>query len=393
MIQYKNKWLGSYETIGFDTSDGDLDFGQYAKDESGTGYYIRTKPKTETQFDWVDLKYDVSKLEEVKIKGKAYYDEFLTAEGAEAIWGENKSPEIPSNGKLRLPSTAKKYWDTAQIKNYPQPERYENVEELPPPEPLPILPEHHSIALDVASNSGWKGAVSSYSWSHTCTGSNLLLAVGDAHKSGESTDKTVTGITYNGDALTYIRSDVKTIAWTSSHRTTIYYMVAPDTGGSYTIAVTYSGTIANAGGGGAVSYTGAKQTGQPDAHNGAVGGSNKTATVNVTTVADNSWVFAVMTESSLEDSTPNNTQRWEISSSGVYISWGQDTNGPKTPAGSVTSSWTWVNANAVWAISAASFAPATAATSIKTINGLAIDSVKTYNGLAIASVKTLNGLA
>jgi hypothetical protein len=32
------------------------------------------------------------------------------------------------------------------------------------------------------------------------------------------------------------------------------------------------------------------------------------------------------------------------------------------------------------------------ATSIKTINGLAIGSVKTYNGLAIASVKTINGL-
>jgi hypothetical protein len=37
--------------------------------------------------------------------------------------------------------------------------------------------------------------------------------------------------------------------------------------------------------------------------------------------------------------------------------------------------------------------PATPASAIKTINGLAKASVKTYNGLAIASVKTINGLA
>ncbi|MBU0463441.1 MAG: hypothetical protein KKE12_07500 [Proteobacteria bacterium] len=31
LIEYQNKWLSSYETLGFDTIDGDIDFGEYAQ--------------------------------------------------------------------------------------------------------------------------------------------------------------------------------------------------------------------------------------------------------------------------------------------------------------------------------------------------------------------------
>ena len=178
-IEYKNKWLCSYETLKFDTLDGDLDIGQYAVTEGG--YYIRTKPKTESQFEFVKKEYDVSKLKEVRIlEGEhCYYDEFLTAVGAEVLWGISEDKILPSGGKLRLQSTGKKYWDTARIKDYPQPEKFEMVAALPPPEPLPTSPEHHSIALDTASNSGWVSNASSISWNHTCTGDNRLLVVGD----------------------------------------------------------------------------------------------------------------------------------------------------------------------------------------------------------------------
>ena len=357
---YKNKWLCSYETLLFDTKDGDLDIGDYAPDESGIGYYYRAKPKNEAQFDWTDNVSLIKGLHKVKIVagGHAYYDEFLTSNGASKLW-DSKSQyymadpsQLPSGSVLRVQSNAKKYWDTAWIKDYPQPEKTEIVIEIPPDEPLPEKPEHHSIALDVASNSGGKSSVSSYSWSHTCTGSNLLLVVGDAHWSSTN-NRTVTGITYNSDSLTFIRTDENSDIY--FFRSTLYYRVAPDTGGAYTVAVTLSGTMSN-GAGGAVSYTGAKQTGQPDAHNGANAYTGKTQSTTVTTVADNSWVAGVLVV--VSHPTCGNTQRWNVNS-GYYWA-GSDTNAPKTPAGSQTMSWTQAS-NAIWAISAASFAPAVAA--------------------------------
>ena len=337
LIQYKNKWIGSYETLKFDTLDGDLDFGQYAKTEGG--YLIRTKPKTEAQFEGVDFSYDVSKLKEVKIlSGHCYYDEFRSATG----------------NTVRIQSNAKKYWDTAKIKNYPQPIRTEMVEKIPvfQEDTLPEPPEHHSIALDVASNSGLKSAISSYSWSHECTGENRLLVFGHSHLA--TTTRTISAVTFNGDALSYIRNDLRTQVpkyW----RTYLYYMVAPDTGAAYTLAVTLSGAVTEAVGG-AISFTGAAQTGQPD-KNGGANGTGTIASVSITTIADNSWVVDVFFHGSF-NITCNNTQRWKVDTNPTHG--GADTNGPKTPAGAQTMSWTASLSNQ-WAISAASFAPAVAA--------------------------------
>ena len=335
LIEYKNKWVCSYETLGFDTVDGDIDFGQYALDESGKGQYIRTKPKSEAQFDRVKLPYDVSELQEVQIipNDHCYYDEFRDAKGK----------------TVRIQSNAKKYWDAAQIKDYPQPERIEMVEELPPPEPEPTLPEHHSIAYDATSNSGEKSSVSSYSWSHTCTGDNGLLVVGNSVQKYQDAVPTISSVTFNGDEVTAIRTDT-TDDGSGYIRTDIRYRIAPDTGGSYTVAVTLSGT-ADGAIGGAISYTGAAQSGQPDANNGAVG-SGSPATVSVTTVADNSWVIDIV--AAWESPTASiNTERWDVD----YYGAGGDTNSPKTPAGAQTMSWT-LSAGGLWCISAASFAPA-----------------------------------
>lgn len=362
MPEYKNKWLCSYETILFDTLDGDIDVGQYALDEDKVGYYIRTRPKTEAQFDWVPLvddngvEYDVSKLTEVKIaKGHAYYDEFLTAAGATNLWTATsihagKGPsQLPSGSVLRVQSNAKKYWDTAQIKGHPQPTRVEMVEILPPPEPLAEVSMHHSIEFDATSYSDSTGAVSSYSFNHTCGASADLLVFGNGHYKS-SGDITISSVTYNSVAMTLARDDVKSVSgW--NFRSAVYYLLAPGTGSAYTVAITYSGTTTN-GDGGVVSYSGARQTGQPDAVNGATGSASKTASTIVTTVADNCWVFsAVMFDS--YPATSGNTVRW----SGFMFGSGSDTNGPKTPAGNQTMSWT-IAINSIWAISAASFAPA-----------------------------------
>jgi len=240
---YTNKWIGSYETSLFNTSDGDLAIGQYALDEIGTGYYIRTKPKTEAQFDWVPLTYDVSKLTQVKIIGKAYYDEFLTATGATNLWTTGSSyaglyySQLPSGSVVRIQSNATKYKGLTSTPNYPQPVRTEIVTTIPPQEPSPELPTHHSIGYDNSSYISEKSGISSYTFSHTCAGSNRLLVFGDGHTS--SSDTTVTGVTYNGVALTLVRSDQHQSG--DSWRTSIWYLIAPATG-SNTVSVTLCGT-------------------------------------------------------------------------------------------------------------------------------------------------------
>lgn len=354
-ILYKNKWLCSYETIYFSTPDNDIDIGQYALDEDGAGYYIRTRPKGEAQFDWVDLTYDISGLTEVKAKPKnyTYYDEFLTAQGATELWTPTSEyymvdpSQLPSGCVVRIQSEADKYKKLGTVPNEPQPERTETVDVLPPPEPTSVAPTHHSVAFDATSNSGAKSSVSSYSWSHTCTGDNLLLAFGDSEsQSGVGSPAGVTTVTYNAVNLTYIRTDARNYV-----RSTIYYLIAPDAG-AHTVAVTLAGTVAIVVGG-VVSYTGAKQSGQPDAHNGA-NNNNASATVSVTTIADNCWVFdAVAARYDWSISTCDNTQRWQVNRNAG----GSDTNAPKTPAGAQAMSWT-LSGTDNWAISAASFAPA-----------------------------------
>jgi hypothetical protein len=354
---YQNKWIVSYETLLFNTVDGDLDIGQYALDGNNTGYYVRTKPKAEANFEWVPkvdwktgVPYDISGLTKVNIKpnSHAYYDEFLTAVGATALAKSPSTPltDLPKDSIARVLSNAKDYDSLRTKPNAPQPSRTEVVEILPPDIPDIEKAIHSSIGFDATSNSGDKGSVSSYSWSHTCTGSNLLLACGVTIVN--ASDLTVTTVTYNSVALTPIRSDVKQGANNYYYRSTILYLIAPATG-SNTVAVTLSGT-AYYSVGGVVSYTGAKQSGQPDANNGA-NGTGTAVSVDVTTVADNCWVFDTAL-GGYSFSACGNTQRWNVAGYGA----GADTNGPKTPPGAQTMSWTQSSSYA-WVISAASFAP------------------------------------
>jgi len=356
---YTNKWLCSYETLAFNTADGDLNVTQYALTEDGKGYYVRTKPKTEAQFDRVDLTYDISGLTKVNIvKTKAYYDEFLTAVGATWLWpldspysGFDPS-QLPSGSVARIPSTANKYNGLRYTPNYPQPTRTEEVSVLPPPEPIPPMPAHGSIALDATSNSGLKSSVSSYSWSHTCSGADRLLVFGQSYNDGVSY-YSITNLTYNGVSLTQAQSNEGGDSLGIFLGACVYFLIAPDTG-SHTVSVTLNAVVYKVKGG-VVSYTGAKQSGQPDAHAGASGNS-ATISVNVTTVLDNCWVFDAAEGS--HAITCGNTQRWNVTQAGGYCGGGADTNGPKTPAGSQTMSWT--QSTGYWCISAASFAPVVA---------------------------------
>lgn len=211
------------------------------------------------------------------------------------------------------------------------------------------------IAFDAASNSGYQAAASTYSWSHTCTGANRELVVGIAML---SLVQTVVSITYNGVALESVgfRASI-----TGACRVELWALVAPATG-SNTIAVTLSGAIASAGC--AASYTGVNQFSPYEAFNSAqatnVGAAD--ATVNVTTVADNDWVVDIVAtdDTSITVGT-GNTSRGNVTGAGGSGAMG-DNNAAKTPAGSVTMSWTNIGALATWAIGAVALRPVAAAT-------------------------------
>jgi hypothetical protein len=185
------------------------------------------------------------------------------------------------------------------------------------------------IAFDASSTYARVTGVTSKTFAHTCTGANLVLLVCVATESGD----TVTGVTYNGVAMTQLvkkeRSpgDGQWVYW--------YRLVAPATGAN-NVVVSFSGATNTVGG--AVSYTGAKQTGLPDATNSSSVNNSSTAssTFQVTSTVDNCWAVyafhAVGTGGSTVTATigSGGTMRQEDSQPALRIA---DSNAVITPAG------------------------------------------------------------
>ncbi len=147
------------------------------------------------------------------------------------------------------------------------------------------------IALDsTSSNVNTSGTV--VSATHVCTGSDLILFAAIKNNQGG----TVTSLTYNGVAMTLIGTCVDS----SSRAYWLYYLINPASG-SHSITFT-AGTSGNVGIFG-ISFTGAKQSGQPDNNNL---GANPTVTStsysqSISTVADNCFEIMV---GKCDDATP-----------------------------------------------------------------------------------------
>jgi len=212
-----------------------------------------------------------------------------------------------------------------------------------------------SIGYDTATST--QGSASSFTWSHTTTGSNRLLVVGVAIR--DTGNPTVSSITYGGVGLTFIRADTLL----GSVRSELWYLVGPASG-SNNIVVTLSSS-ANAAMG-AVSLTGVEQSSPLDAHNGGTGTSTAPSTT-VTTVSDNAWVIDNVAFRSTGTNAPTatagsgQTERWSAYYDGSAMQQNVrskgSTEGPKSPAGSVVMDWS-LSASVDWAISAAAFKPA-----------------------------------
>lgn len=214
-----------------------------------------------------------------------------------------------------------------------------------------LIPEQSGtgINFDNKSNSGYQAASAGYSWSHICYGSNRYLVVGVGML---SLAQTVSGITYNSIALTFLGAQSSV---SGAARVELWGLVNPATG-SNTVAVTLTGAIASAAT--AASYDWVHQTTPTEAFSSTqatnVGAAD--ATVNVITVADNDWVVDIVAT----DDTAITVGAGQVQRSNVTGAGGSAANsdeGPKTPAGSVTMSWTNIAALATWAIAAIALRP------------------------------------
>ncbi len=218
-----------------------------------------------------------------------------------------------------------------------------------------FAPPAAGIQLDAVANSGYQAAASTYTFDRTVTGSDTFLAI---DVSLLSAGQTVTSIVddFGGTNVNAVFVGAQSTV-TSFGRVEMWRVIAP-VAGTKTIQVNLSGSIASAAT--AVSYTGVHQTSPTEGFNSAqatnVGAAD--ATVDITTVADNCWVHgAIATDDATV--TANQTSRNNVTGAGGSGA-NEDNNGPKTPAGAVTMSYTDVGALATWAIGGYAIRPVAA---------------------------------
>ena len=200
-----------------------------------------------------------------------------------------------------------------------------------------------AIAYDAVSN-GEVNPGTSVSWNHTCTGSDRILFLGiQTNTDSDPTD--LTAVTYNSVAMTFIAK--QSISGTSEYLY-LYYLINPASGtNSISITRTTSGAMF----GFATSYTGAKQSGQPDASTTNTGTGTSLAT-SVTTVADNCWTVLTMASSNTNwDSLTGGTIRYNGAARGIG-----DSNSAITPAGSTSLTVVMSASRTIWTVMA-SIAP------------------------------------
>jgi hypothetical protein len=204
-----------------------------------------------------------------------------------------------------------------------------------------------AIAFDAPSET-FSNSIQTLNWFHTCSGSDRILWVGVM----TSSTRSVSSVTYNGVALTSLTRSA------GGQPVQLWYLIAPATG-TNTISVSIGAPNSFVYTSGA-SYTGVKQSGQPDAQNTNSTSSSSVST-SVTTVADNSWVVLIArndTDGNTNAGT-NSTERTAGAAGTVQL---YDSNGAVSPAGSFSMTVTNAGSYAT-TIAMASFSPLVSAAS------------------------------
>lgn len=187
---------------------------------------------------------------------------------------------------------------------------------------------------DGGNNSGASGSLTFAV--NVGAGSDRILFVGFAGAKGNESLDDVTGVTYAGAAMTLVG---KRVTAASDLRNCYLYVLVNPASGTNNVVISCSNTHYLLGG--AVSYTGAAQSGQPDATN-----TNSTTgtslTTSVTTVANNCWTVLVNTGFASSNAPAEGTGSTRRTYEGSFGAWGLfDSNAVITPAGSYSMQTTY----------------------------------------------------
>jgi hypothetical protein len=170
-------------------------------------------------------------------------------------------------------------------------------------------------------------------------GSNLYM-VATIH-AFDSTS--IASVKWNGTALTQVGSWIR---YGSANDWLGTFILANPDIGSFNLVIDRTDSNRNAVACGV--WSGVLQTGQPDASTSTSSNSATTLGTSLSSVADNCWhIFTLGENQASPSSTTNVTKRSENTTAGtIYLG---DSNGPKTPAGSVSqdASWSGLTACAV----------------------------------------------
>ena len=193
-----------------------------------------------------------------------------------------------------------------------------------------------AIAVDATAEKDYEATAASTSWSHTCTGSNLILVVHMGTYDANIGERTVSSITYDSVALTL----AETADVGSGERCETWYLINPSTGAN-TIAVTMGGTCTVIWGS-SISFTGADQSTQPDASNSGTPTAVDPGTLTITTANDNAYVTSVGQTVSATISAIGGDQTGihYYNAAGLPSFIVSSYSGPKTPAGAVSHTYT-----------------------------------------------------
>jgi hypothetical protein len=215
-----------------------------------------------------------------------------------------------------------------------------------------IKPSGGSAPVVDKFSSGKTPARTSLTISHPTAGSNRLMLVGVSIHNFAS--ETVSGITYNGMALTLVGSRANA----TDARVEIWRLIAPPTG-THDLVITFSAELTSAARAGVMTFTGVNQTTPLGTFTSAIGSASP-ATVNVASAANELVFDTVGSESQSSPFTitvgAGQTQRWNSAIIGYdrFLSAGSTEPG----AASVTMSWTIVpGASVPWAIAAVPIKP------------------------------------
>lgn len=238
-----------------------------------------------------------------------------------------------------------------------------------------------AIAYDNAAASQ-ATSVSSHTVSLTVgSGSDRMLVAGAGTAIAGGIYR-VSGITYNGVPLSL---RVGTIAPQSNFVNGIWSLVAPSTGAN-NLTATYTST-ASFGFLGGASYTGVAQN-APEASNSGTG-SGTTEVGSVVSLTDNAWgvMWGVNNGANLVAST-GCVKRADAVRGAIF-----DSDGPKTPAGTISMTFTGGNDN--HGFLAFSLAPAASgyAGDIKSIAGVLQANIKSIAGVTNANMKSYAGVS